>query len=318
MTVEIKLTTPDKFHENLSQQIPSKRIDNQLILEKEFGEGGMTYLQLQEGLYVNQIDLKLNAPLILHRTPKENNDYFILNFHLSKSNLIQNIGDKEYELGFENINILLSSACAEATIMIPPKVPIKLFNIGFTFKWLEENILSFKSGDIFSIFHSNKPIYLFETTNYLYKKKLKLTDFENQSRLSITSGTLQLLDYFFQKVSQRNLRIDEYQNINLKEFAVMQKIRENIDNSVDSTLSVENLAKIAGMSLSKFKLLFKQIFGTTPYKYYLANRMERSMELLESKKYSVTEVGYIVGYSNPSQFSKSFQKHFGILPSEVK
>ena len=46
--------------------------------------------------------------------------------------------------------------------------------------------------------------------------------------------------------------------------------------------------------------------------------MERSFELLESKKYSVAEVGFMIGYSNPSHFSKAFRDHFGVLPNEVK
>ncbi len=318
MRIEFNLTSPDIFHKALNQDIPSIIKGNQLIIDKSFGEGGMKYLELQHGLYVNQIDAKVNSPLTLHRLPKNKNDYFILNFHLSSSDIRQDIGGKIYKLGFENINVLLSSACAEAKLEIPASVPIKLFNIGFTIDWLEENILSFKTEEFFSLFRSNKSIYLFETIDYQYKKKLLLTDFENKSKLSIMSGTMQLLDYFFQKVSARNVEANSHQNIDLTEFATMQRIREEIDNCVSSTISVEKLSKMAGMSLSKFKLLFKQIFGTTPYQYYLTNRMERAMELLESKKYSVSEVGYIIGYSNLSQFTKAFHKHFGILPSDIK
>lgn len=318
MKVEVELTSPDKFHKALSRQIPSQIVGNQLVLNQEFGEGGMKYLQLQKGLYVDQIDVKLNAPLSIHRTPKSKNDHFVLHFYLSKSNIVQEINGAKYKLGFDNMNVILSSSCTEAIFSIPSGIPIKLFNIGFTIDWLEEHLLTHYSFDFFSIFRTNRPIYLVESIDYLYKKKLNLTDFRDQSKLSITSGTLQLLDYFFKKVSERKQTGNGYHNINLTEFAIMQKIRENIDNSIESKLSVENLAKIAGMSLSKFKILFKQIFGTTPYKYYLANRMERSMELLATKKYSVSEVGYIIGYSNPSQFTKSFQKHFGVLPSEVK
>ena len=318
MKIETELIAPKYFHETLHQQIPSTIKDNKLIFDKEFGVGGMTYLQIQKGLYVNLINAKLNEPLTLCRTAKKVNDYFILNFHLSHSNIIQKTTNKEYQLGFENTNIVLSSACTEATIVIPNNVAVKIFNIGFTIEWLEENIFSSMSNSILSLFRTDKPIYLFETMNFHHKKKVKLIDFENQTRLSISSGTLQLLDYFFQEIAKRNINENRYQNMNHHELSMMLKVSEQIENSFDNTISVENLAKMAGMSLSKFKLLFQQLFGTTPYKYYLANRMSKSMELLELNKYSVTEVSYIVGYSNPSQFSKAFQNHFGILPSEVK
>lgn len=78
------------------------------------------------------------------------------------------------------------------------------------------------------------------------------------------------------------------------------------------------LSKIAGMSLSKFKRLFRQIFSTTPYQYHLANKMEKSMKTLKEDSYSISEIGFLMGYSNLSQFSKAFKNHFGVLPSEVK
>jgi len=318
MIAKIKLTSPDKFYKLLQKKIPSRIEGNRLIIDKQFGEGGMSYIKIQDGLYVNQINLKINTPVTLQRTPSDVNDYFILNFHLSRSEIVQQSGEKAYKLGFENINILLASARTEATISIPAGVPVKIFNIGFTIEWLKEHILASRSKDIFSIFHSDNPIYLFETINYLYKKKLKLTDLQKQDKLSVASGTFQLLEHFFNQVSKRNLIEVGYSNIIHSEFMTMIKIRERIDNSVDDMDSVDELAKQAGMSLSKFKQLFRQIFGTTPYQYYLANRMEKAMELLESKSYAVSEVGFLVGYSNPSQFTKAFQKHFGTLPSAIK
>lgn len=318
MTIEIQLTDPITFLEALHQQIPSTLEGNRLILDQEFGTGGMRYLQLQEGLFINQIDLQLKAPLTMNRQAKNQNDYFILNFHTSRSDIIQKTETKEYKLGFQNINILLSSACAETQIFIPPHAPVQIFNIGFTRKWLEENILADKQESVYNIFQTNDPIYLFENINYTYKKKLKQIDLPLRDKLTASSIAFQLLDYFFTQLSKSERTQEDFQNVNLQEFSTMVKVREGMDDSISQTQPVEDLAKQAGMSLSKFKTLFKQFFGTTPYQYYLTNRMEKSMELLEQKTYSVSEVGYLVGYANLSQFSKSFQKHFGVLPSEVK
>lgn len=79
----------------------------------------MKYNQLQEGLYINEINVKTNSLLTIIRKGKRENDYFILNFHLSPSCIQQTMKEKEYTLGFKNINILLSSATTEATITIP-------------------------------------------------------------------------------------------------------------------------------------------------------------------------------------------------------
>ena len=53
MNIEIELKTPDHFHDTLHEQIPSRKVGNQLFFDIEFGEGGMSYQKLQEGLYIN-------------------------------------------------------------------------------------------------------------------------------------------------------------------------------------------------------------------------------------------------------------------------
>ncbi|MDE0535476.1 helix-turn-helix domain-containing protein [Tenacibaculum sp. L6] len=95
------------------------------------------------------------------------------------------------------------------------------------------------------------------------------------------------------------------------------KVRKVLDTNPEKEILLNDLSGIAGMSLSKFKRLFKQVLGTTPYKYHLKNKMEKAMETLQQGNYSVSETGFLMGYSNLSQFSKAFKNHFGILPSEV-
>lgn len=41
------------------------------------------------------------------------------------------------------------------------------------------------------------------------------------------------------------------------------------------------------------------------------------MELLKSHKYNVSEVGYKVGFSTLTGFSRAFKNKFGIPPSQV-
>ena len=45
-------------------------------------------------------------------------------------------------------------------------------------------------------------------------------------------------------------------------------------------------------------------------------RLKRAAQLLQENKYTVSEIGYMVGFTNPSYFTKCFQKQFGIRPSD--
>jgi AraC-like DNA-binding protein len=44
--------------------------------------------------------------------------------------------------------------------------------------------------------------------------------------------------------------------------------------------------------------------------------LKKAAQLLLERKYTVSEIGYMVGFSNPSYFSKCFQKQFGIKPAD--
>jgi AraC-like DNA-binding protein len=92
----------------------------------------------------------------------------------------------------------------------------------------------------------------------------------------------------------------------------------NIRNEILADLSVppllRELAAIAAMSETKLKQLFKQTFGTSIYNYYQRARMEEAAFLLKQGKRSVAEVGYELGFSNLSHFSRLFEKHYGLSP----
>ena len=85
-------------------------------------------------------------------------------------------------------------------------------------------------------------------------------------------------------------------------------------NNVVKISSISFLAKNAGMNERKMQKCFKQIFGESIYQYALTIKMKEAQKLLETKKYSVSEVGYNVGYSNLSHFTEKFKKHFGTNP----
>jgi AraC-like DNA-binding protein len=70
------------------------------------------------------------------------------------------------------------------------------------------------------------------------------------------------------------------------------------------------------MSPSKLKRLFRQIFGNSIFSYYQGFRMKEAARLLKVGKLSVTEVGYQLGFTNLSHFSRVFKNHIGMKPKQ--
>jgi AraC family transcriptional regulator, exoenzyme S synthesis regulatory protein ExsA len=82
-----------------------------------------------------------------------------------------------------------------------------------------------------------------------------------------------------------------------------------------STASINEMAKMAGMSVSKFKILFYELYGITPHQYILDKKMLYAKGLLLTGKYSITHVAYKVGYHHPSGFTRVFKQKFNHSPN---
>ena len=88
------------------------------------------------------------------------------------------------------------------------------------------------------------------------------------------------------------------------------------DNIANSDLSVSFLAEELGISRSGLFAKIKSLADVTPNEMIQVIRLKRAAVLLREGRYLVSEVCYKVGFSNPSYFSKCFQKQFGIKPAD--
>ena len=90
-------------------------------------------------------------------------------------------------------------------------------------------------------------------------------------------------------------------------------IETNFDNP---DLSVDFLAEKLGISRSGLFAKIKALANVTPNEMIQLVRLKKAALLLQENKYHISEVSYMVGFSNPSYFSKCFQKQFGMTPGK--
>ena len=100
------------------------------------------------------------------------------------------------------------------------------------------------------------------------------------------------------------------------------KIREAVDyiheHYTDPELKTEELARMVGINPKYFRVLFEQKFQMSPKKYILMLKTERAKELLADERYSVSEIGNLLGYSDVYHFSKAFKQATFLAPSEYR
>lgn len=104
--------------------------------------------------------------------------------------------------------------------------------------------------------------------------------------------------------------------LNSNDIQTLYKIKEQILKHLGTPPVINKLASYAHMSPSKLKRLFKQIFGNSIFSYYQEFRMKEAARLLKEEKLSVSDVGYQLGFTNLSHFSRIFHKHTGMKPKQ--
>lgn len=96
---------------------------------------------------------------------------------------------------------------------------------------------------------------------------------------------------------------------------VLNCVEDNISNAL---FGVDLLAEEVGMSVSHLNRKLNALIDQPGGQLIRSLRMQRAQELLEKNVGNISEIAYMIGYSNPTHFTRSFKKQFGFSPSEFK
>ncbi len=80
-------------------------------------------------------------------------------------------------------------------------------------------------------------------------------------------------------------------------------------------VTIEAMARVAGMSPFHFARTFRRTFGQTPHAWLTDVRLQRAKMLLSRSGTHVTDVCFDVGFSSLGSFSTLFSRHVGLPPS---
>lgn len=102
--------------------------------------------------------------------------------------------------------------------------------------------------------------------------------------------------------------------LNGEDLKAVYAIKEQLLTRLDVPPVIGELAANVNMSPTKLKRLFKQVFGDSIFSYYQGFRMKEAARLLKEERLPVSDVGYRMGFSNLSHFSRVFEEHMGMKP----
>jgi signal transduction histidine kinase/ligand-binding sensor domain-containing protein/CheY-like chemotaxis protein/AraC-like DNA-binding protein len=124
-----------------------------------------------------------------------------------------------------------------------------------------------------------------------------------------------LLDSFLTK---QNITAEDKKEITEDEKLLARIVQTINDNIAKSTFNPDELGDILGISKMKLYRKCKQLGGYAPIELIKMIRIKRSAQLLGQNGYTISEIGYKVGFNDPKYFSRCFQKAYNMTPSQYQ
>lgn len=98
----------------------------------------------------------------------------------------------------------------------------------------------------------------------------------------------------------------------------LDRAEELMRSHIDKPLSLEDIARAAGLSRFHTLRLFRRAYGETPIRRLVRLRMDRAKSYLVSGDEPITEIAFRCGYENPAHFAAAFRRCVGVSPGEYR
>ena len=313
--------TPE-WQNEFVEKLGGKFIDNKIIVIPEtIGTGNSYFTQIIPGISVLFMDFILRKPLKITRRVS-NNELYIFHFDLSEHVNLIKINNNHYEIGsYDKLDLAIIDNQIESsfkpsinkrTVAIRILVNKSLLNDFISKHSNKEETKTKNKGRKAVFYHygniDSKSILLIQSV-----KNKSIYDLSFETLLKGTS--LKLLGNFFNKFyatapSKKNITENEYEAINkTKEYL--------LNNLYGSFPSITFLASMAGMSESKYKILFNKCFNDTPNRFFIKEKMLLARKFLQSGEYdSLTSIIYELNYTKLSYFTLKYFEIFKRKPTE--
>jgi AraC-like DNA-binding protein len=216
-------------------------------------------------------------------------------------------------------SVQISSGDIDLELEIPAKIKLNTILIIIHIEQLKLILTKNRKNRLLqTIFSGDKP-FLYEQLVSAEMQKVAGNIFEVHAPEALSDFYLKLRAeeliylFFVELLKRENKHNYPINNTDVKKIYM---IRNQIISDLSSPPNLSVLTNIGNMSESKMNRLFKQIFGYTIYNYYQLMRMQEAARLIKVERLTVSEVGYKMGFTNLSQFTRIFEQHVGMKPKK--
>lgn len=103
-----------------------------------------------------------------------------------------------------------------------------------------------------------------------------------------------------------------------RDTAGARRVRDALMADPTADHRLDDLARLAGMSVSGLKAKFALFTGQSVFEFLRDCRLDLARHGLERQGWSVKQAAYAAGYAHPTNFATAYRRRFGVLPSEAR
>ncbi len=317
----------DSSFMGLARAFESNALNNKITISPGCGTGAIRKLKFEDGLHMRAWDLSPSRDTTMTKHPDiaaAEKQFHIVYFFSPEILLKDNarLGKKWKAAG--GVNMLFFSNDAEMHFPVNPGDRLQAIDISVTASWLNNAFLT--AGPLYNSFISQlnqrpSPTVFFEAaTASEYNMMTELheeTLASSENSLHLKAVVLSLLSGFFDRVVHRSA--SEVLRNNIFYYDKMLEAKKIIvSHTLGALPGIDSIARQVALSPSTLKRHFKLMFQKSIYEYYLGQKMEMAMRMLQEKPLSVNEVASTMGYEKSSNFIEMFKKHFGVSPGSLR
>ncbi|GGM73057.1 AraC family transcriptional regulator [Dyadobacter beijingensis] len=324
MTFEFTAGAGFDFLTGFSQQFGAPVIGNQLQIPGHMGQGSIRRIDFSDSFKLLIHQYTLRDDFVLRRkAPETVSDLITIIFY--NSSLPNNqLSNRERSFTCTKVNtasVEVSSNDLNSEIHFPGGREIYFTVVGIKAALLAELLGPTEPNELIDRVTNGSSTFLYHL--------LMIPEFEKTLKNLAETHENDPLNRFFYKVKTQELLYHVFSSLakrenkkqcglNNQDVGMLMTVRDALLADLSEPPQLRDLAKLANMSETKLKQLFRQIFGDSIYNYYQTVRMEEAATMLRHPGVSVSQVGYQLGFSNLSHFSRLFAKHHGKAPKRYQ
>jgi AraC-like DNA-binding protein len=306
----------DKYCSKTSDELLGKKY----FIKDQFGQGTFFRIKIEEGLEVSGFDISKMDMDIDNRMTHE--DILEVGYCYRGDTKILSLPDRK-EYTFKKGDICIYRTLNKLEYFKLKHRNCKTISIHIDFNVIKNAIHSIGEDQLIiewqkninSIFNGNTLII--EKASYdLRKIAQEIDSISNDNMMGymkLKLKTIELLATFLEEKSKESLK-----NIKNKDIEKITQAKEIINENIENTPAVKDLATQLNISVYKLQKGFKDLTGDTVYEYIKKVKIEKAKYLLKNTNLSILEIANEIGYENPSKFSNMFKRYNETTPLKYR